>query len=358
MVGRCAASAQVAAILILAVWPLSTARPGTFETKELNRGIAAFNGGSAVAAVRHLTNVIQSPTRSMADLAKAFHYRSKAYLALNNAALGLADIEAAIWLKTLSPIARADAVQVKRQALKVAGLVEMVPDKAEYRERRRAQRVVQKAPVSTATIAPSDPLKPWSTKSVAVRLPDPAGVPSVQTPWITQSLAVTPRSSAQSVGQKITEQTMWPEANIARAPPPAAAALSTRDRKTFSASSVAPSTSVRPKIAREALSVRPDATAKIGGSVVPRPSMDLQTNPSSQSNTGASGDTGKAPTSTSVFSSLSSIFEINGFVTAPPPEGSSVAAAEALARQRRERIRRHNELYASGQIGENDQARP
>ncbi len=111
-------------ILVLLANPFNAARA---DGPGLQRGIDALHAGNAKLAIKLLTTELETPPRSSVDLARALYFRAKAHLADRQTARAMADANAALWLRKLSPSEIADAENIKAQVLKAAGVPNTSP---------------------------------------------------------------------------------------------------------------------------------------------------------------------------------------------------------------------------------------
>ena len=144
-------------ILVLFANSISGARA---DGPELQRGIDALHAGNAKLAIKLLTTELETPPRSSVDLARALYFRAKAHLADRQTARAMADANAALWLRKLSPSEIADAENIKAQVLKSAGVPSAPPTIAS----------TAAAPVTPTPSAP-DPVPP---KEAGGKLPEKA----------------------------------------------------------------------------------------------------------------------------------------------------------------------------------------
>jgi hypothetical protein len=105
------------AILVLFAGPISVAWA---EAPPLQKGIKALQAGKAREAAKLFTTDLEAPDRSPEERARAFYFRAKAYLAIKQPVLAIADAGLALWLKKLSPTETADAERLKAEAQKSA----------------------------------------------------------------------------------------------------------------------------------------------------------------------------------------------------------------------------------------------
>lgn len=206
------------ASLVLFAGPFSVAWA---EAPTLQQGVKALQAGNAREAAKLLTTDLEAPDRSPEERARAFYFRAKAYLAIKQPGLAIADAGAALWFKKLSPKEAADAEWLKAEAQRSAafdtGLPAVTPvtitalPPAEAHATTPAPvepspppPVLQKprAPEQAAVLpspAAHQPPPAWSTAEIKnEELPSPPVVPEPPTKpitaWITSSPIAAPPS--------------------------------------------------------------------------------------------------------------------------------------------------------------------
>lgn len=193
-------------ILVLLANPFNAARA---DGPGLQRGIDALHAGNAKLAIKLLTTELETPPRSSVDLARALYFRAKAHLADRQTARAMADANAALWLRKLSPSEIADAENIKAQVLKAAGVPNTSPTIAST-----AAAPVTPTPSAPEPILPKEaggklpekaeplpdhapaarPMPTWSTANVKpIDLPPPD---ATRAPAPTQAASPAPRQLA------------------------------------------------------------------------------------------------------------------------------------------------------------------
>jgi hypothetical protein len=209
-------------------------------------GVKALQAGNARQAAKLFTTELEAPDISLEERARAFYLRAKAYYAIRQPALAIADIGAALWFKKLSPKDAADAERLKAEAQRSAAVDIGLPDvtpvtsspsppaaaPASAPPPPPAQPAAQKplAPEEAASSPPPvrQPLPNWSTAAIkAEQLPPPPVIPVEPakpiSPWTTSAPVAAPpppvpqRIETSSVARP--DQSSAPNAPTASAPP-------------------------------------------------------------------------------------------------------------------------------------------
>ncbi len=376
------------AMATLIAVPISLARaaPSSETVKALQQGIIAFNSGKAKTAVTNLTTVIQSDKRSVKDLAKALHYRAKAYYALKKPGLTIADLNSALWLKQLSPLAREDAVRLKQRALQTTGVIPASTPADNQKPTHQQQQIVTRSQISAGSIAPAKLIKPWATTAIATQSkPKPVASKILtakatkQSPvlpaWTTSAkisralkipttvksttlkpLAPTPTrvASRPLAAVPLAAKPVIPAFQITKAPVVPAPAPKSESAPWPTVITSKPAKSVptvtSPQLAKGIWQTNQTVAAK-PAPTSPEPQQIAVAEPATSSQPSIP-ETNAVEATTDLFSTtpaVSGILELTGLQDSPTPTKSRLLAAEELAKRRRERIRQHNKMYAAGQ---------
>jgi hypothetical protein len=238
------------ATLALFAGAFSVARADT--TTPLQQGVKALQAGKARDAAKLFTTELETPDISQEERARAFYLRAKAYYAIKQPALAIADVGAALWFKKLSPKDAADAEQLKAEAQRSAAADTGLPDVTPVTGNSSppvaspasapaaapppppapAEPAAQKrsAP-QQATLPPPPERQPpssWSTAAIKSEQLPPPPVVRVEpakpiSPWTTSAQIAAPLPPPQRIETSALAQPVQssaPNAPIANAPPP------------------------------------------------------------------------------------------------------------------------------------------
>ena len=281
------------------------------EAPVLQQGIKALQAGNARQAAKLFTTELEAPDRSPEERARAFYLRAKAYYAIKQPALAIADVGAALWFKKLSPKEVADAERLKAEAQRSAAVDTGLPDVTPVTSNPSppvaalastpaaveppapppAQPAAQKssAPQQAAVLLPPpvrEPPPTWSTAAIkSEQLPPPPVVPEQPakpiSPWITSAPVATPppepqRIETSTVAQPV--QSSGANAPNASAPPPQQIIMKAPEQVATAppqpAAPPPPNTGAQPSLSATVTSLVPNLSS-LGSLFAPEPSPML-----------------------------------------------------------------------------------
>jgi hypothetical protein len=208
------------AILALFAGPISVA---CAEVPALQRGIKALRAGKALDAAKLFTTELEAPDRSPEQRARAFYFRAKAYLAIKQPVLAIADAGLALWLKKLSPTEAADAERLRAEAQRSAEFDAGLPAVTQVTTNTSPPTEAEATPVSSERPPPAAEPTPQKPPVAQQATPLPAAEVHQPPPtWASATIKseeLTPPSmEAQSSAKPMTA---WITSASTAAPPPA-----------------------------------------------------------------------------------------------------------------------------------------